>query len=138
MQKLEQIFTDEMRRANLRITQNRRAIFRILAGSRAPLSIREILARGNRKNHFTSVYRSIETMTRAGILREIPRGFKNLYELGENFQPHHHHATCEKCGKTVVIHDENLEKLMQNLTLRADLTPTIHQFELFGICEKCQ
>jgi Fur family ferric uptake transcriptional regulator len=138
MQEMTQVFDQEMRKAGLRITQNRRAIFSALKYSGRPLSIQEIIKLSNSEGYFTSVYRSVEAMTRAKILCLVPRGFKNLYELGEKFHPHHHHATCEKCSKSVAIHDENLEKMMHKLTIRANLKPTQHEFELFGVCRECR
>ena len=137
MQTPIQVFRDEMCNHKLRITKNRITIFRILEKSGKPLSIQEIIKLADTNSHFTSIYRSIETMTQVGVLRVVPRGFKNLYELGESFQPHHHHATCEKCGHSVAINDANLEKMMRKLTMNANLVPTKHQFELFGVCKKC-
>ncbi len=138
MQEIEQLFESEMQKSGLRITRNRRAIFDTLKNAGRPLAIQEIIKMSNSEGYFTSVYRSVDAMTRAEILRIVPRGFKNLYELGEAFRPHHHHATCEKCGKSIQIHDANLEKIMNNLTINAGLKPTGHQFELFGICAKCR
>lgn len=138
MQEITQVFDHEMKKAGLRITQNRRAIFEVLKDSGQPLSIQEIIKKSNSEGYFTSVYRSVQAMTRVGILRTVPRGFKNLYELGEAFQPHHHHATCEKCGQSVAIHDVSLEKIMHRLTETAGLKPTGHQFELFGVCKNCR
>jgi len=138
MQELEQIFEREMRKNNLRVTNNRWAIFRILAKVDKPLSIREIIEISNKEGYFTSVYRSVESMTKIGILRAVPRGFKNLYELGEAFRLHHHHLTCEKCNCSIKIHAPRLEKMMHELTMQAGFTPTKHHFELFGICKKCR
>ncbi|MDR0957190.1 MAG: transcriptional repressor [Candidatus Nomurabacteria bacterium] len=137
MQNLKEIFVAEMRRSGLRLTENRLAIFKVLVEAKKPLSIQEIILAVGDGTHFTTVYRSIEAMAEVKILRTVSRGFKNLYELGEKFKPHHHHATCEKCGRTMEIHDPRLEKLMLELTMRAGLKPTTHQFELFGICRKC-
>ncbi|MCL2038133.1 transcriptional repressor [Candidatus Saccharibacteria bacterium] len=138
MQELSQIFDQEMRRARLRITRNRREIFYILKNSNRPLSIKEIIKTSKGDSSFTSVYRSVDSLTHAGILRLVPRGFKNLYELGEAFRPHHHHATCEKCGESVAVHDADLEKMMHHLTISTGLKPTGHQFELFGVCRRCR
>lgn len=138
MQKLEQVFREEMLESDLRVTDNRLAIFRVLAESDRPLSIQEIVKLTASNSYFTSIYRSIEAMVQVGILRVVPRGFKNLYELGEAFRPHHHHATCEKCGRSIEIHDAQLEKVMNDLTIQVGFVPTKHHFELFGICQKCR
>lgn len=138
MQNSEQIFREEMAKHDLRVTDNRLAIFRVLAESKRSLSIKEIIEISKSEGYFTSVYRSIEAMSRVGILRVVPRGFKNLYELGEKFKPHHHHATCEKCGKSIAIDDPRIERLFHELTMKSGLKPTEHHFEIFGICRKCR
>ncbi|MCL1877218.1 transcriptional repressor [Candidatus Saccharibacteria bacterium] len=138
MQDLDEIFLKNMRKAGLRVTENRRAIFRVLNQVNEPLSIQKIASLIADEAHFTSIYRSVDAMTRAGILRVVSRGFKNLYELGEIFRPHHHHATCKKCGATVQINDERLEKIMSLLARQAGFQAIEHHFEIIGICQKCQ
>ena len=138
MQEMKWRFREELERSGLRLTQNRRRIFEILENANKPLTIKQIAETLSGEVHFTSVYRSVETLTQARILREIPHGFKNYYELSEIFRPHHHHVTCEHCDKSVAIDDPRIEKLMRELTLRAGLMPTRHNFEMFGICRRCR
>jgi Fur family ferric uptake transcriptional regulator len=138
MQELEQRFADELRRNGLRATDNRLVIFRILSGARRPLLIQEIISKGKAKHAFTSVYRSVEQMTEAGILRVVPRGFKNMYELGEAFLPHYHYATCKKCGVSVIIHDEKLEQMMSLAARKVGFLPIKHHFEIVGLCGRCR
>jgi Fur family ferric uptake transcriptional regulator len=131
-------FREELQNAGLRLTRNRQRIFEVLAQANEPMTIKQIAEILDGEVYFTSVYRSVEALMRARILREVPRGFKNYYELGEMFRPHHHHATCEHCGRSIAIDDERIEHLMRELTLRAGLTPTKHNFEMFGICKNCR
>ncbi|MCL2451783.1 transcriptional repressor [Candidatus Saccharibacteria bacterium] len=138
MKENEWRFREEMQNAGLRLTRNRRRIFEVLEMVDRPLTVQQIAKTLVGEVHFTSVYRSIETLTQARLLREIPRGFKNYYELGEMFRPHHHHVTCGHCGRSLAIDDPRIEKLMRELTLRAGLMPTHHNFEMFGVCRKCR
>ncbi|MCL2280630.1 transcriptional repressor [Candidatus Saccharibacteria bacterium] len=138
MQENEWRFREELRKTGLRLTRNRQRIFEVLKHANRPLAIKQITEILNGEVHFTSIYRSIETLTRARILREVPHGFKNHYELGEMFQPHHHHITCEYCGKSTSINDTRIEQLMSELTIKAGLMPTRHNFEMFGICQRCR
>jgi Fe2+ or Zn2+ uptake regulation protein len=138
MQKDKRRFREEVQNAGLRLTHNRQRIFEVLACTDRPLTVQQIAKILSGEVHFTSVYRSVETLTQARLLREIPRGFKNYYELGEIFRPHHHHATCEQCGKSMAVNDVRIERLMRELTLRAGLMPTRHNFEMFGVCRECR
>lgn len=133
---LQTSFEADMKKSGLRITHVRQELFTILIKSGRPLSIQELV--GKAKNaHFVSVYRSIDALHKAGVLKQVPRGFKNLFELSDTYRPHHHHATCEKCGNSTSIHDRRLEQLMSQLSIEKGLEPTKHTFELFGICNSC-
>lgn len=130
-------FRDELRKHKLRFTQVRRAIFTALNDSDSPLTIQEVIAQVP-NGHFVSVYRSLDALYDAGLVRQIPQGFKSLYELNDQFKDHHHHLTCTNCGISVEIVDHTLETHMNALTHQYGFTPTEHQFELFGVCSKCQ
>lgn len=129
-------FEREMKKHGLRITSTRQAIFDILRRSNTPLSIQQLVKQINQA-HFVSVYRSTHAMYMAGVVRQVPIGFKNLFELSDAFQAHHHHATCEKCGNSQQIHNYELENLMTRLSKESGLLPTKHHFELFGVCQHC-
>lgn len=131
------IFENEMKIHNLRQTHVRKAIFDKLLISDKPISIQTI-SKSIDNAHFVSIYRSVDSLLKAGIVKQVPQGFKNLFELSDIFKPHHHHATCEKCGMTTEVHDERVEKLMKELTIKSGLMPTKHHFEMYGICKKCK
>jgi len=138
MRSTEQEFRNEMTRRGLRVTDNRLAIFRALISAGKPLSALDIINATSGNGYFTSVYRSIDTMTRSGILSVVPRGSKTYYELGEALWPHHHYVTCELCGQTTSFDSEELEQLSRHLTLGVGLEPTRHAIELFGVCQQCR
>lgn len=125
-----------MKQAGLRTTHVRKHIFAVLLGASQPLSIQTIVAQLPTA-HYVSIYRSVDALHKAGIIKQVPRGFKNTFELSDMFKPHHHHATCESCGKSVEISDKRLEDLMRLLSVEAGLQPTRHHFELFGVCRLC-
>lgn len=130
-------FLADMKRFGLRVTHVRQEIFSVLKAADSPLSMQEIV-RNTHGAHFVSVYRSVGALHKAGIIKQVPRGFTNMFELSDTYTPHHHHATCEQCGKSTSIHHSQLEDLMDSLTRKAGLQPTIHTFELLGICRHCQ
>ena len=131
-QKLE----NKLRQNGYRVTKTKRDIFNILLNSNKPLSIKEISTQ-IKNSHFVSVYRSVDIMQKSEIIKLVPQGFKNLFELSDAFKPHHHHTTCEKCGLTKEIRSENLEIILSQIALESGFRPTSHHFELFGICRSC-
>ncbi|MCB9821086.1 transcriptional repressor [Candidatus Nomurabacteria bacterium] len=136
-QLLQASFEQDMRSSGLRITHVRQRLFEVLAKTNKPLSVKELVEKTD-EAHFVSIYRSIDALHKAGIIKQVPRGFKNLYELSDTYRPHHHHATCEICGKSTSTHDQKLEKLMSDLSVKAGFEPTKHTFEIFGVCNLCR
>ena len=127
----------KVKQAGLRNTHAKKKIFEVLRKSKSPLSVQDLvqLIKGA---HFVSVYRSIDALQKAGVVKLVPQGFKNLFELSDDFKPHHHHLSCSRCGYTKEVANKNLEDLMDQLSKQAGFRPTEHHFELFGICQSCQ
>ena len=130
-------FQRKLSENNLRFTKTKKALFDTLRTSTAPLSIQAI-AEATPSAHFVSIYRSIDALYKAGIVRRVANGFQSMYELSEAFKPHHHHATCNQCGKLVDIHNDQIESLMDQLAREAGIEPTDHHFEIHGYCKECR
>ena len=126
-------FATTLKRNQMRSTTLRRQIFNFLAESNEPQSIQKIIQAVD-DSHFVSVYRSLDALTRIGVLKRVPIGLKYKYELSESFKPHHHHVTCEQCGMSISIESSEVEDLMERITLEAGLRPTKHHFEAYGVC----
>jgi Fe2+ or Zn2+ uptake regulation protein len=131
-----QKFQVEAARAGLRMTATRRGIFEVLLATERPLHITEIV-KGLPNVHYVSVYRSIDALLRCGLIKQVPFGFKNRFELSDALLPHHHHATCDKCGKMYEINNQKIEAIARQLASEVGMTPTTHHFEVYGICVNC-
>ena len=126
-------FTATLKGAGMRSTPLRRRIYSCLAESSEPLTTNQIISAMDNA-HFVSVYRSLDALTRIGVLKQVPIGLKHRYELSDAFKPHHHHITCEVCGRSVAIENSEVESLMERITRDAGLQPTKHHFEAYGVC----
>ena len=129
-------FETMLKHTGLSMTAPRRSVFDVLKNSHSPLTIKEIVDRIPNV-HYVSVYRSIDALQKHNLIKQVPIGFKNKFELRDEFKPHHHHATCERCGKSVSIENSEIEDIMNKLTKGAGLKPTRHHFEAYGICRQC-
>jgi Fe2+ or Zn2+ uptake regulation protein len=129
-------FEKMLRFSNFRITQTKRRIFEVLLTANKPLSINEVYKQLP-ETHLVSVYRSVDVLLKARIVKFIPQGFKRLYELSDSFKAHHHHAVCELCGISKEIKNTEIEKIMDDICVENGLKPTKHHFEIFGICQNC-
>jgi Fur family ferric uptake transcriptional regulator len=130
-------FATVMHRYRLKVTPARLEVFSVLAQAGQPLLPREIIERSKGANT-SSVYRTLPLFAKHKIARKVSKGFKTLYELGDNFTNHQHYVVCERCGKTVAITSQHLERLANEITVLAGMKPAGHFIELLGICKQCQ
>lgn len=130
------LFQETLKNNGLKCTKNRNQIFSLLLKTKKPLSATQIRSFLPYLDTST-VYRTLDTFRNANIIHVVPKGFKTLYELSENFIEHHHHITCEKCGRIYPITSAELENIINNLTLSIDMVPTYHNIEIYGICSNC-
>ena len=119
-----------------RLTTPRRELFMILKAASSPLSIAEMVKRAPQIER-TSVYRTVQLFQQLGIIKVVPYGWKQRYELTEPFLPHHHHMHCERCGATIEVDSDRIEQLVQRLAQEEGFHVTGHHFEINGVCETC-
>ncbi len=85
----------------------------------------------------TTLYRTVESLTKEGMLRKINFGAKEQYfELASG--KHHHHIVCSRCKKIEDIPDCDLSdyyKAFSKKTGFAEINE--HSLEFFGICQNC-
>jgi len=91
----------------MRFTEARRAILDILGKSLQHLSAEDIYFKVRRINPsvgFATVYRTLDVLTRMGIVQRFDFGDgKARYELigGMGKEEHHHHLVCTGCRKII-------------------------------------
>lgn len=118
------------------VTTTRTAIFKTLLDTDKPLKNGEV-ARLTPTVDRASVYRTLELFAELGITETAIRGWTPLTELAEPFKAHHHHITCEQCGRVVEIENDTLEDVLGLIAKRHDFTLTKHVVELTGLCKNC-
>ncbi len=86
-----------------------------------------------------SLYRTISLYEKLGIVQRIYIGWKYKIELSDIFSHHHHHISCQSCGKIVAITDEDhIEQLITDLAMRHGFQAQNHQLEIRGLCAACK
>lgn len=85
-----------------------------------------------------TVYRTIDLFEKLGIVNRVWQGFKHQVELSEVFTPHHHHAVCQNCGRTIDIASSELEASLAHLAKRHGFLAVSHSVEVSGYCKQCQ
>lgn len=130
-------FVQILKDNDVSVTSVRRLIFDALAEADKPLKNGEVAALVPSVDR-ASVYRTLELFNRLGITTTIIRGWTPFSELAEPFKAHHHHITCERCGKVVEIENDTLEDVLGIVAARHDFSLKKHVVELTGLCGDCQ
>src|ERR1700730_12144777 len=97
---LHDTVSTRLKRANQRVTANRKAIVDALSTSPRPMTIPELLdSPAGRGLAQTSVYRNLVVLEPARLVhRIVTDGEFARFELAEDLTEHHHHLICANCG----------------------------------------
>ncbi len=134
----DKIYLEILDKYSLSNTKSRRVLFHIIASSKKPLSATEIIDRASGTMDKTTVYRTLDTFEKTGLIKHVSIGWKQKFELSDNFTHHHHHMSCIVCGKVTSF--EESYKLLAELERLEEAYRFIideHVIELHGRCISC-
>lgn len=119
-------------------TLTRKAVFLALEKSK-PLTMKQLVSKLDCKTHRTSAYRTVELFEQLGIIQRIQIGWKYKLELSNEFQDHHHHILCVKCGCMISFQEpEELHATLRAIADKNKFNLETHHIELQGVCQNCQ
>lgn len=125
-----------LREKKLRATPHRVALLVALAETRKPLTAEELHDKG--KADLVTVYRTLQSLLKAGLVREVR--FKDAsvrYEFvhGE----HHHHLVCTSCGIVDELPECDVRSLEAKALAASGTFASVdeHSLEFFGTCTGC-
>lgn len=123
-----------------RQTKAREAVEQILSSYTAPIALSELhlfIKRSLPKTAFSTIFRIVQRLeAEQKIIRIDWRERGSRYEWAD--LPHHHHLTCQLCGKIVDIDDELLAYAETKISQKTGFKIKHHSIELEGICQDCQ
>ena len=131
------ILESRLKQEGYSITQQRQDVFKAILDY-GPLSLSEIIRRVAQKVDRVSVYRIVGLYESLGIVQRVNNGFKYKLELSDSFTAHHHHLTCNECGKIININENELEQFINLIAKEKHFKPSSHQIEIQGRCIDCQ
>ena len=122
------------------VTPQRLRVAETLFGTHRHVSAEEILARlrtGRRPIGKATVYRTLELLREAGLIREhdFGEGFKR-YEPRPT-RPNHGHLVCTRCGKVIEFVSDVAERVEAEVAALHRFRPLHHKVEIYGLCEEC-
>jgi Fur family transcriptional regulator, ferric uptake regulator len=142
VENVDQLAGTRVRQQGQRYNGNRRQLVGVLAASDAPLTIAEILARGEDLAQ-SSVYRNLVLLEQLGVVERIVTNDERArFELAEDFTEHHHHLICSACG---VVRDftvptrveRSVHHALAEIAERTGFTLQNHRLDLVGVCPAC-
>lgn len=125
---------------NLPATRQRLRIAEILFGTHHHVSADEILERLEREGEAiakATVYRTLDLLLTARLIRE--------HDFGEGFRryeprptrPHHEHLVCTSCGKVIEFEAAEIDRVGADVAALHGFRPLHHKVEIYGLCEEC-
>jgi Fur family ferric uptake transcriptional regulator len=119
------------------LTEARAVVFEALQGEE-PQTMQQVVSACPSINQ-TSVYRAISLFEKLGIIQKLQIGWKYKIELTDAFHDHHHHLTCQRCGKIITFEEgDKLEALLQDIARHSNFEMREHQLEIQGLCALCK
>ncbi len=122
----------------MRQTPQREAILKVLQTSDRPLTVEEIWERLEKgRSGVPTVYRNLERFVTEGWAESLQGQDQVMRFVLCRSSSHHHHLSCESCGRTVEVDACGIESSLAGMEKMSGYRITRHQLSLFGICPAC-
>ncbi len=134
-------FRRYLRDHSLPITHQRDAVARTIFFSGEHLSVADVeraLREAGQHAGKATIYRTLDLLTRAGLIQEhdFGEGFKRYEPLAA--QGHHEHLICLGCGGVVEFSSERLDRMNALIAEEHGFRHHHHRLEIYGLCRACQ
>ena len=127
----------KMREKGLRVTQQRKAILKVLAESNSPCSAEETHSKlGCDACDLVTAYRCLVQFEKVGIVEMGGRETGTRVYFLDQGRGHHHHLTCRDCGRTERI-DLCMGEELEAVAKGFGFVQISHIMEVFGKCPSC-
>ncbi len=129
-----------MRQNGFKITPQRRTILNAINLSREHLTPAAIYERARQEHPgigLVTIYRTLEILTKLGLICEIHAGDNCRSYLIRRPSEHHHHLICSECGAVIDFSDCDLTGLEQRLAKETGFKINGHLLEFLGQCRNC-
>ncbi len=130
-----------LRDHRLPVTRQREVIAELVFASEEHLSveaIRRALRERDERVGVATVYRTLELLVSAGLVRahEFGEGFRRFEPAAA--QGDHEHLICVRCGRVVEFANERLERMLPIIADEHAFLHQRHRVEIFGTCRECR
>ncbi len=85
----------------------------------------------------STVYRTLDQMVEAGMLRPIARQEdREVYEHAYGY-PQHDHLICKQCGDLIEFRNQQIRDLLDGVARKHGFRMEGHRLEVSGLCQRC-
>lgn len=132
---------ERVRKAGMKLTQQRSQLLGILLHHPEPISADEIFKKIDDKSDgmdLVTIYRILKKFEEAGLVSRLEFGdgvarFELTLESGH----HHHHVICRHCQRVEPLHICDLDQHIK-LVEAMGYKQVAHRLDFFGVCSRCQ
>jgi Fe2+ or Zn2+ uptake regulation protein len=123
-----------------RLTAPRKAIVELLVSSNhalGPIEIYDLVRRQNPNVGLVTVYRTLELLTRLGLVERIhlPDGCHMILRAARG---HEHAVLCTGCGRAEYFPGEDISDWIERVSRESGFSIQSHWLQLQGLCRDCQ
>jgi Fur family transcriptional regulator, ferric uptake regulator len=132
---------DFLRRKKLRLTGERTVLLEEILKTHGHFSAEEVIKKASSENltiSRASVYRNLNMLTQAGIIRETAYGEKHKHYEHIYDEELHHHARCIVCHNVIELPCHRCEKNLENVLEAHGFQVISHELTFYGLCAECR
>lgn len=134
-------FSEYLQSRGKRITQQRRALIDHVFERHDHFDADELIAnlarlQGDSKVSRPTVYRTLNELVEAGLLRRMNLGGRAVYEHDYGY-PQHDHLHCTICDKLIEFQCDELQQLREAVAREHRFRVTGHRLIVTGVCWDC-
>jgi len=96
-----------------------------------------ILKQKGRKTSRATIYRTLEILAEAGVLRKVYFGSSATHFEKVTDKPRNDHMICQKCGVTIEFYSPELADIQNRLAKNFKFEVKDYCYQIFGLCENC-
>ena len=89
-----------------------------------------------RKVSRPTVYRTLNELVEAGLLRRMTLGGRGVYEHDYGY-PQHDHLHCTVCNQLIEFQSDELKKIRDAVAREQNFRVTSHRLIINGVCHDC-
>jgi Fur family ferric uptake transcriptional regulator len=130
-------FHELLRAKGRSVTKSRTLLFEYLQRS-GPVSPRQFMEDNSAVADRASLYRTLMLFRQLDVIEDRIIMGKRLVELTDTYDSHHHHLTCEICGKSIALTMPEIENELVELCKQQGFEVSAHTIEISGRCTDCQ